>query len=215
MGESEMGDASEGEERWSTSSSSSSLSPVWSTGVSSSMMVFGGLMAFVCSLKFGGRPLWSGMPGRRRNGKTAGKNEERDGEDDEEAGRGEYRGNLRRISLKDKRAYTYKINQIERWRIGARDLLVPEIEKKRPHSFPPTIMYKSSNFRNSKAKPEEPTDQFRAQAEQLQGAFPQWSYDGASPRVPIILALSSSISRYTFASRRGKRRCRPCQHQDY
>ncbi|KAI0717695.1 hypothetical protein C8T65DRAFT_707069 [Cerioporus squamosus] len=38
-------------------------------------------------------------------------------------------------------------------------------------------MYKSSNFRKSQAAPESTPDKFRAQAKQLQEAFPSWSYD--------------------------------------
>ncbi|TFK87864.1 hypothetical protein K466DRAFT_586010 [Polyporus arcularius HHB13444] len=38
-------------------------------------------------------------------------------------------------------------------------------------------MYKSSNFRKSQAAPEAIPDKFRAQAKQLQEAFPSWSYD--------------------------------------
>ncbi|TBU59867.1 hypothetical protein BD310DRAFT_957925 [Dichomitus squalens] len=38
-------------------------------------------------------------------------------------------------------------------------------------------MYKSSNFRSAQPQSDSPSDRYRAQAKQLQEAFPSWSYD--------------------------------------
>lgn len=77
-----------------------------------------------------------------------------------------------------------------------------------PTSAPPTMSYKSSNFRKSQPA-NDSSDKFRAQAKQLQEAFPTWSYDGTSPALPstFIFHISPRILRSPVATERDQRGC--------